>query len=166
MKRTLSLVMACMLAITFASAQTGWVDHKADERISVKFPAEPAEVVAGTFAAKDKDDIAYVLTVVDFVAVANVDSVALAPIKNTPEFTAQLKVGMGQSLPDVTFEDFKITTWKGFSSYTSTGVDSKKQVYDMFMVLIGNKLYSLSTIRPDGSATTGRDDFFKSITLK
>lgn len=95
--------MTCLLAITVASAQPGWVDHKADERISVKFPSDPAEVVAGTFAAKDKDDIAYVLTVVDFVQVANVDSVALAPIKNTPEFTAQLKVGMAQSLPDVTF---------------------------------------------------------------
>lgn len=158
--------MTCLLAITVASAQTGWVDHKADERISVKFPSDPAEVVAGTFAAKDKDDIAYVLTVVDFVQVANVDSVALAPIRNTPEFTAQLKVGMAQSLPDVTFDDFKIGTWKGFSSYTSTGVDSKKQVYDMFMVLIGNKLYSLSTIRPDGSPTEGRDSFFNSVTLQ
>jgi hypothetical protein len=166
MKRTLSLVMACLLAITVASAQTGWVDHKADERISVKFPAEPAEVVVGTFAAKDKDNIAYVLTVVDFVKVANVDSAALAPVKNTPEFTSQLKVGMAQSLPDVTFEDFKISNWRGNTSYTSTGVDSKKQIYDMFMLLIGSKLYSLSTIRPDGSPTTGRDDFFKSVTLK
>ncbi|MFB9842110.1 hypothetical protein [Mucilaginibacter ginsenosidivorans] len=166
MKRALSLVMACMLAITVASAQTGWVDHKADERISIKFPADPAEVIAGTFVAKDKDEVAYVFTVVDFVAVANIDSVALAPIKNTAAFTDQLKVGMAQSLPDVTFDDFKIGTWKGFTSYTSTGVDSKKQIYDMFMILVGNKLYSLSTIRADGTSTVGRDSFFQSLTLQ
>jgi len=165
MKRVLTLIIASVFAVTIANAQTGWINHQGDERISVKFPAQPTEVVAGTFASSDKDSVSYVFTIVDFVKVANIDSVALAPIKDSPEFTSQLKVGMGQSLPDVTFEDFKIGKWKGFTSYTSTGVDSKKQVYDMFMFLVGNKLYSLSTIRHSGSATTGRDNFFNSVTL-
>lgn len=157
--------MVVLLAVTVVQAQDNWVDHKGDERISVKFPTEPREVITGTFAAKDKDSVAYVFTIVDFVQVAGIDSTALAPIKATPEFAAQLKSGMGQSLPDVKFDDFKLGTWKGFTCYTSTGVDSQMKKYDMFMFIIGNKLYSLSTIIGNGASLEGRDAFFKSVML-
>lgn len=165
MKKAYTLVIACFFAITIAHAQTGWVDHKGDERISLKFPAAPAEVSPGSFAAHDNDSVVYVFTIVDFVKVAGIDSTTLAPIKTTPEFTSQLKMGIGQTLPDVTFEDFKIGTWKGFSSYSSTGTDSKKRIYDMWMVLIGNKLYSLTTVRGGTAGTEGRDNFFNSVKL-
>jgi hypothetical protein len=89
----------------------------------------------------------------------------LAPMKTTPEFAAQLKTGMKQSLPDVDFPDFTIGTWKGFTSYSSTGLDSKKKKYDMFMFIIGNNLYSVSTVRNDGVSTTGRDNFLNSIVV-
>ncbi len=159
------LIVATVFAVTLANAQTGWVDHTADNRISLKFPAEPREVAAGSFAANDKDSVVYVFTMVDFVQVAGIDSVALAPMKNTPEFAAQLKTGINQSLPSVDFEDFKIGTWRGFTSYTSTGVDPQKKKYDMFMVIIGNKLYSFSTVRADGAGMEGHDKFLKSIVL-
>src|ERR1700744_642124 len=147
MKKILNLISVLLFTVTTIHAQTGWVDHKADNRISVKFPTLPQEVVAGTFASRDKDSLSYVLTVVDFVAVANIDSTALAPMKDKPEFTAQLKQGVGSSLPNVALDDFKISKWKGFTSYTTTGVNSKEKskIY-MFMILIGNKMYSLSTI--------------------
>jgi len=165
MKKLITLVTAVLLTVTIVHAQEGWVTHKGDNRISVKFPTEPKEVVAGTFAAKGKDSVAYVFTIVDFVAVAGIDSTALAPIKETPEFASQLKNGIGQSLPDVQLEDFKIGTWKGFTSYTTTGTDSKKKQYDMFMFIIGNKLYSISTIVAGGASLEGRDTFFKSVML-
>ncbi|HTD99426.1 MAG TPA: hypothetical protein VK668_09060 [Mucilaginibacter sp.] len=165
MKKIITLVIAVLLAATFVHAQEGWVTHKGDNRISVKFPAEPSEVIAGTFAAKDKDSVVYVFTIVDFVQVAGIDSTALAPLKATPEFATQLKTGISQSLPDVQMEDFKIGTWKGFTSYTSTGVDSKKKQYDMFLFIIGNKLYSASTIIANGGSLEGRDIFLKSIRL-
>jgi hypothetical protein len=165
MKKIFTLIIASLFAITIANAQNGWVDHKGDERISVKFPVEPTEVVPGTFAAHDKDSVAYVFTIVDFVKVAGIDSTVLNPIKNTTQFTDQLKVGISQSLPNVTLDDFKIGTWKGFSTYSTTGTDLKKRKYDMWMVLIGNKMYSLTSVRGDTANTQGRDNFFNSLKL-
>jgi hypothetical protein len=166
MKKTLWLFIITFVCVTFVYAQDGWVSHKADNRISVKFPDEPKEVVAGTFATHDKDSVGYALTVIDFVAVAGIDSVTLAPLKDTPQFAAQLKQGMGSSLPGVVLDDFTIGKWKGFTSYTTAGVSSaqKTKMY-MFMVLIGNKMYSLSTVVPDGKSPKGRDNFFSSLTL-
>ena len=166
MKKILTLVIAALLTVTIAQAQDGWVSHKADDRISVKFPNEPKEVVAGTFASHGKDSVSYIFTMVDFVTVANLDSVALKPMQDSPEFAAQLKQGIGSSLPNVTLDDFKIDKWKGHSSYTTTGVSTaQKSKYYMFMVLVGNKMYSLTTVVPDGAATKGRDDFFASLAL-
>ena len=165
MKKIYFLILTVLITITIANAQDGWVTHVGDNRISVKFPSEPKELTPGSFIAVDKDSAAYVFTIVDFVKVAGIDSVALAPMKTTPEFAAQLKTGMKQSLPDVDFPDFSIGTWKGFTSYSSSGLDSKKKKYDMFLFIIGNKLYSVSTVRNDGVSTKGRDDFFNSIQL-
>jgi len=166
MKKIISLVILTVVSITFAFAQTAWVNHKADNRISVKFPVEPKEVVAGTFAVHDKDSLAYILTVVDFVAVANIDSAALALMQDTPDFAAQLKQGISSTLHDVALDDFKIGKWKGHTTYTSSGLNSKdKSQLFTYMVLVGNKLYSLSTIVPAGKPIAGRDEFFSSLTL-
>ena len=166
MKKIISLVILTVVSVTFAFAQTAWVTHKADNRISLKFPNEPKEIIAGTLAAHDKDSLTYVFTVVDFVAVAGIDSTALAPMKDSPEFATQLKQGMSSSLPNVTLDDFKISKWKGQTSYTSSGINNKdkSQLYT-FMVLIGNKMYSLSIVVPAGKPTAGRDEFFSSLTL-
>ena len=161
MKKIFTLVIAAMLTVTITHAQNGWVTHQADDRISVKFPSEPKELTPGSFIALGADSVAYVFTVVDFVKVAGIDSVALAPVKATPEFAAELKTGMKQSLPDVNLSDFKISTWKGFTCYTSSGIDSKNKEYDMFMFIIGNKLYSLSTVIANGASLKGQDRFFR-----
>jgi hypothetical protein len=166
MKKIISMVILTVVSVTFTFAQTAWITHKADNRISVKFPGEPKEVIAGTFAMRDKDSVAYVFTVVDFVAVAGIDSTALAPMQDSPEFASQLKTGITSSLPGVAIDDFKVGKWKGHSSYTTSGVNTKdKSKMYMFMVLIGNKLYSLSAVIPEGKAITSRDEYFASLTL-
>ncbi len=164
MKNLYVLVISLFITITAANAQDSWVTHKGDNRISLKFPSEPKELTPGSFIAV-KDSTAFVFTIVDFKVVSNIDSVALAPIKATREFAEQLKTGLNQSLPDVTFEDLAIGTWKGFTSYTSTGVDSKKKRYDMFMFIIGSKLYSVSSISSAGVSNQGQKDFVNSIIL-
>jgi hypothetical protein len=166
MKKIIWLFIITFVSVTFVYAQDAWVHHMADNRISVKFPNEPKEVMAGTFATHDKDSVGYALTVVDFVTVAGIDSVTLAPMKDTPQFAAQLKQGMGSSLPGFVLDDFIIGKWKGFTSYTTAGVNSaqKTKMY-LFMVLIGNKMYSLSNVVPDGKSTKGCDQFFSSLTL-
>lgn len=161
------MLVAFILTAPIAKAQTGWITHKGDERVSVKFPAEPREAIPGTFIATDKDSTGYVFTIVDFVKIAGIDSVALAPMKDTQEFADQLKVGMVQSLPNVVFDDFKIGKWKGFTHYTSTGYSSEqKRKYYLFMFIIGSKLYNASAVIPDGVGIKGRDDFWASIVVK
>jgi len=166
MKKIGAFFITLLITAGIANAQDGWVTHIADNRVSVKFPSEPKELTPGSFITSDNAGVAYVFTMVDFVKVAGIDSVALAPVKTTPEFAAQMKTSMLESLPGVDMADFTIGTWKGFTSYTSTGTDAAKKKYDMFMVIIGNKLYSVSTIATDGASTTGRDAFFGSLTVK
>lgn len=166
MKNIFALFIMMILAAGIAHAQDGWVTHKGDERVSVKFPSEPFEQVPGSFMVVSKDSsMAYVFTIVDFLKVAGVDSVALAPVKNTPLFAGQLKTGLMSTLKGVDMTDFTIGNWKGFTSYTGSGADAKKKKYDFFMLLIGNKLYSLTTIRAYNLPADNRDTFFNSVML-
>ena len=165
MKKIYLLLLPFLITVTFVNAQGGWVTHKADDKVSIKFPSEPIEYTPGSFTAFDKDSVAYIFTLVDFKKVANIDSETLAPIKNTPEFAAQLKSGIKQSLPNVDFADFVIGTWKGFTSYSSSGLDPEKKKYDMFMFIIGNKLYSASTVSAPGVSSESHDNFVNSIVL-
>jgi hypothetical protein len=165
MKTIYILIISLFITITAANAQDGWVTHKGDNRISLKFPSEPKELTPGSFIAISEDSTAFIFTIVDFSVVANLDSAALAPMKTSPEFAEQLKTGLNQSLPDVTFQDFTIGAWKGFTSYTSIGVDSKKKRYDMFMFIIGSKLYSVSSVSNNGVSSQGHNDFVNSIML-
>jgi hypothetical protein len=166
MKKILSLVTIAMLTVTVIRAQNGWITHKGDDRVSVKFPSEPKETVPGTFvsiASKDSS-IVYVFSIVDFTKFG-IDSAALVPLKTIPQFAAQLKAGIKKSIPAADFEDIKISTWKGFTSYTTSGTDSKAKKYDMFMFIIGSKLYSLSTVRLSGVDVKGRDDYFAAVEI-
>jgi len=163
MKNIYILVISLFIITTTARAQTGWVTHKGDERISLKFPVEPKELTPGSFIAVDKDSVAYVFTIVDFKVVANLDSAALAPIKTSPEFADQLKTGMKTSLPDVDLPDFAVGTFKGFTSYSSIGFDSKKKKYNFFMFIVGSKLYSVSTVSKEGASAQGPANFVNSV---
>jgi hypothetical protein len=124
------------------------------------------ERIKGTFIATSKDtSIAYVFTVVDFAVTAGIDSTAIAPYKTTPEFASQLKAGILKNLPTVELEDFKIGTWKGFTNYTSTGVDNKSKKYFLFMFIIGNKLYSVSSILAPNADIKKKDEFVSTVEI-
>lgn len=166
MKKLITLLFIIIIAGNITHAQTNWITHKADNRVSLKFPTQPVERIKGTFIATSKDSsIAYVFTVVDFAATAGIDSTSIAPYKTTPEFAAQLKAGIVKSLPTVELEDFKIGTWKGFTSYTSTGVDNKSKKYFLFMFIIGNKLYSVSSILASNADFKKKDEFVSTIEI-
>ena len=165
MKKIYTLIIALLITVGIANAQDSWVTHVADNRVSVKFPVEPKELTPGSFITTDKAGVAYVFTVVDFVQVAGIDSVALKPMKATREFAAQMKTGLLQSLPGVDMADFTIGTYKGFTSYTSTGTDAAKKRYNMFMFIIGNKLYSVSTVAPESSSKVAQENFVGSIVI-
>jgi hypothetical protein len=164
MKKTLLLISLFAFSVTAIYAQTGWVTHKCDERVSVKFPIEPKELQPGTVMAAPDSSMVYILTIVDFTQFG-MDSVALAPVKTTPEFAEQIKTGMTGSMPGVTLDDFKIGDWKGFTTYTSAGVNAKRKKFDVLMILVGTKMYSLSTVRLEGIPAKSKDDYFASVML-
>ena len=66
MKYLFLLYISLFINITAVNAQDGWVTHKGDNRISVKFPTTPKELTPGSFIAFDKDSAAYVFTIFDF----------------------------------------------------------------------------------------------------
>jgi hypothetical protein len=167
MKKILVLLVAIvLLTIAVVRAQQPWVTHKVNDRVSIKFPSTPREFIPGSFMSVVPDSsVVYIFTVVDFAEVANLDSAALAPVKATPEFAAELKTGMKRSLPDVNFSDFAIGDFKGFTSYSTSGLDSKKKRYDMFMFIIGTNFYSLSIVTAYGGLLENRDKFFASIQI-
>jgi hypothetical protein len=167
MKKPLTMLVAVvLLTLTVVHAQQPWVSHKVNNRVSFKFPSTPREFIPGSFMSVSPDSsVVYIFTLVDFAKVANLDSAALAPVKATPEFAAELKKGMKQSLPDVSLSDFAIGKFNGFTSYSSWGFDPKKKRYDMFMFIIGTNFYSFSTVTTYGTLLSSRDRFFASIRL-
>lgn len=165
MKKKYFLLLIFLITLTLSKAQDGWITHKGDDRISIKFPTEPSELTPGSVIAIGKDSMGYVFTIVDFKKVADIDSLAIAPIKDTPEFAGQIKAGMKGTLPNVDFPDFTISKWKGSKSYSSCGHDSKNGNYILFMFIIGNKLYSVSTISASGISTEANSIFVNSIIL-
>ena len=165
MKKLLVLYILPIFILTGCQhAQSGWVTHKVDERITIKFPSSPKQLKPGSFLALGKNG-SYVFTLVNFMQVAGIDSTALAPVKATSAFAAQMKTGLKKTLPDVTLDDFKIGKWNGFTSYTTSGFDSKKKRYDLFMFIIGDNLYSLSAVTANGASLKEKDTFFSSVTL-
>jgi hypothetical protein len=167
MKKMLLLIFTILFAGTIVQAQDSWVSQKIDNRVSIKFPSQPTDDGAGSFVAVAPDSsVAYIFTLVDFAKIANLDSAGLAPIKATPEFAAQLKKGFKQSMPSVDLADLTIGTYKGFTSYSTSGFDAKKKRYDMFMFIIGTNFYSLTTVTVYGALLESRDKFFASITMQ
>jgi len=163
-KKSLFLLIAILFIAAIAKAQTGWVTHKIDSKITVKFPSEPNEPKPGIFNSISKDSTNCICTRVEFGKIG-LDSAALAAVKTTPEFVAEVKVGMKQSLPDVDLEDLKIGTWKGFTSYTTSGVNPKGKRIDYFMFIIGSDVYTLVTIRNIAVNANDKDAFFASVEL-
>ena len=166
MKKILNVIVIVLLACTLTHAQQGWVNHKVDNKVSLKFPYPPKDLTPGTVVSISPDSsMVYIFTIVDFAKVAGLDSATLTPLETTPEFTAQLKGGIKQSLPNVDLSDFTIGTFNGFTSYTTSGSDAKKKRYDMFMFIIGTNFYSLSTVSKEGKSLDTRDKFFTSVTV-
>lgn len=167
MKKTLLFILIVLATVMESQAQTtGWTTKKLDERLSVKFPYEPKEFQAGSFMSLSKDsNIVYIVTIVDFKKNFNVDSVAIAPLKETPEFAGQLKTGLTTSMPKVTLADMVMGKWHGFTSYTTTGVDTDKKIYNIQMILVGNKMYSFSTIRRDDKYLSDKEYFLKNFSV-
>jgi hypothetical protein len=166
MKKVAVLVAILVCLISSAHAQNGWVTFKADSKVSIKFPIEPLLLDANTYCVIDSSKKkAFMFTAIDFVKAGGIDSLTLIRQKNTPEFVAKLKTTMEQTLTGVNLTDFSIGKWKGYTSYNSFGLDDEKKRYDIFIFIIGDVGYCLSTVTKEGVPLNDRDKFFSSVIL-
>jgi hypothetical protein len=157
----LLLFFAMMVASTGGTyAQTAWVTKKIDNKLSVKFPEEPTKTTKNgveTYILKSSDSTSYSSALVDFNVLVKLDSATLAPIKDTKEFAAQMKDGIAAQKTNYTFSDIVIGTWKNYTTYSMTALDtSKKKKLFTYMILIGSKMYTLSCLVPDGLVNSVR----------
>lgn len=166
MKKVPVLIAILVCALFSVHAQTGWVTFKVDSKVSIKFPADPSLLDANTYCVIDSGKKkAFLFTAIDFVKAGGIDSLTLLKQKNTPEFVAKLKTTMEQALTGVNLTDFAIGKWKGYTSYHASGLDDKKKRYDIFIFIIGDVGYCLSTVTKDGVPLDDRDKFFSSVIL-
>jgi hypothetical protein len=166
MKRIYLVLVATIITINIACAQSGWIDYRIDNKLSVKLPAKPQSINKSSIKAVTKDSLICIVTKVDFFTTVQMDSTILAPLLPTQEFADELRTGMRGQMAGFTLGDIKIGKWKGYYCYTIEGGNaSKKSKLYTFMVIIGSNMYGLSAMMPDKKSTKDKDDFFSSLVI-
>ena len=171
MKKTYYLILLVLILSSAAKAQTDWVTKNIDEKLSIKFPAEPETVTRNginSYLVKGKDSIAYSTTLVDFKVVAHLDSATLAPVKDKQEFADGMMAGMAKKKTNYTFGAVTIGKWKTYTTYSvSASENANKSTLWLKMILIGSKMYTLSCRVPANTVTKNNEVFLDSVeTLK
>ncbi|MDB4902873.1 MAG: hypothetical protein JWQ63_2154 [Mucilaginibacter sp.] len=166
MKKTFFFLVATILFLNIAQAQTGWINYKIDNKLSIKVPAEPTKLDENSVFVKTKDSSVYVIAVVDIFKLAGLDSATIASQSPTVEFANSFKNGMLGKMPGSTLGDVTIGKWKGYTCYNMDGgnASSKLKIYT-FMLFIGTKVYSVMTILPENKNTKEKDAYFNSLVL-
>jgi len=166
MKKLCLLLLTAIINITVASAQTGWVSYKFDNKLSVKLPAQPQKYGQNSQKASTKDSTQCIVTLIDLKASAQLDSAALIPLLPTAEFASALKGSLLGQKEGFTLGEVTIGKWNGHYSYAFEGTNAAKKLKTYtFMVVIGNNLYALNCFIPDGNNIKDKDDFFASLKL-
>ncbi|MDB5287225.1 MAG: hypothetical protein JWR05_2174 [Mucilaginibacter sp.] len=169
MKKTYYLLLFALMLSAAAKAQTDWVTKNLDEKLSVKFPVEPEKVTKNgidSYTVKGKDSVGYNAAVLDYKVVANLDSAALAPVKDTQQFADQIRMGIASKKTNYTFGDVVIGKWKTYTTYSISASDNiNKNTLLMRMILIGSKMYSLSCRVPANMVTKNNEVFLGSVEL-
>jgi hypothetical protein len=171
MKKTYYLILFVLMLSATAKAQTNWVTKNIDEKLSIKFPAEPETVTKNSidsYLFKGKDSVKYSTTAVDLKVAAHLDSATLAPVKDKQEFADSMMAGMAKKKTNYTFGAARIGKWKTYTTYTISGLEnSNKSTLYIKMILVGSKMYTLSCLVPANMVTKNNEVFLDSVeTLK
>lgn len=169
MKKIHTLLLLVLLFSVTAYAQTGWITKPLDNKASVKFPSEPQKATRNgidTYTFKAKDSVTYTAALIDYKIVANLDSAALAPMKDSQQFADQMKMGMASKRSNYTFGEVTIGEWKGNTTYNLSATENtRKDTLLMRMILIGSKMYALSCLVPAGTDPKNGEAFLGSVEL-
>jgi hypothetical protein len=166
LKKIFFQIIVLLFAVKALQAQDAWVTHKIDNRVSVKFPNQPKEVNPGCFVSTDKDSTVYFFLGLDM-KMLDIDSTHLEEYYHTPEGLGHLKQIITRGFPDSDIGDLKIGTWKGLTSYTTSGINTstQKKIYVFMFIMTNKKLYIQFISIPNGKSTKARDDYFGSTIL-
>ncbi|MES2109615.1 MAG: hypothetical protein V4577_12735 [Bacteroidota bacterium] len=166
MKKISLLWLTFIIALTAAKAQTGWVDYKFDNKLSVKLPVQPQKYGQNSHSASTKDSTVCIVTMIDLKAATHLDSAALVAMQPTAEFAAGLKASMLGQQPDVVLGDIKTDKWNGNYCYTIEGSNAAKKLKTYtFMVVVNNNLYALNCLVPEKVSTKNKEYFFTSLKI-
>ncbi|MBD1385473.1 hypothetical protein IDJ75_09310 [Mucilaginibacter rigui] len=169
MKKKYYLLLFVLILSATANAQTTWITKNLDEKISVKFPAEPLKDSKNgidIYTLKQADSIAYTANMIDYSVVAHLDSATLAPMKDDQRFADQLLAGFASKKTNYTFGEITIGKWKTYTTYSFSGTENTtKATLTIQMILTGSKMYSLSCRVPANLVTKNKDSFLGSVEL-
>jgi len=166
MKKIGLLLLTLIITLTAAKAQTGWVDYKFDNKVSVKLPGQPHSYGQNSHSASAKDSTVCIVTRIDLKAATQLDSAGIVAILPTPEFAAGLKTSMLGQQEGFTLGDVKTDKWNGNYSYTIEGSNTTKKLKTYtLMVVVNNNLYALNCLVPDGVSTKNKDYFLTSLKI-
>jgi hypothetical protein len=168
MIKNLILILAFLFGFIVAQAQNNWVNYKVDNKISVKFPSQPAQLSDGTVFFSNKDSTVKLgMFIFDFSKVAKIDSADLPMLRESLDFIMSAANLMSIKNHCKEPEDLKKAKWNGFTSYTAkgAGMGSGSGYCHILMFLIGNKLYTFGATLSATADSKIKDDYFSSITL-
>ncbi|MBS1524925.1 MAG: hypothetical protein JST19_04710 [Bacteroidetes bacterium] len=145
---------------TFAQAQTGWVDYKIDDKLSVKLPGQP-EITGKGVTAHTKDSLScFVYKIVE------IDSSALAKAISSPGFLDGLKGAMASSQTGLSLGEMKAAKWNGYNRYSVDGTNPSMKLKASFVFLIvGGRIYALGAMMPESHDINEKNIFFNTLKL-
>jgi hypothetical protein len=166
MKKTYYLLLFVLMSAS-VKAQTGWITQNLDEKLSIKFPAQPQKTTKNGFVIytlREPDSMAYSVAMLDYKVVLHLDSAALAPMKDNQQFADQLRAGIASNKTNYTFGDITIGKWNTYATYSMSASENiNKNTLLIQMILIGSKMYSLSCRIPANMTTKNNEVFFGSF---
>jgi len=150
-----------------ANAQTNWILKKIDNKIAVKFPAEPSPIAEGVTGYKFlfTDSSLITASLVDLEQMG-LDSATLAGLIETEDFFEQFKVGLTGQTPDAVITKSEIVKWNNYVTYVVEG-DDKSQNEKLYFrcIFIGAKMYVFSCIFKPTTDIKQKETYFASIEL-
>jgi len=159
-------LIAVIWGTSVAKAQSGWIDYRIDNRLSVKLPKQPITLNEHSVYVKDQDTTIYVITTVDMLKTDGLDSSKLALVAPTTQFANQIKNSLQNEMKGSTLSDVTLDKWNGYTSYNIDGNNSsKKTKFYSLTVVIGTNLYGLMIIQHENHNNVNKDDFFGSLKL-
>lgn len=166
MKKLCLLLFIAFSIITAVHAQTGWVNYKFDNKLSVNLPSQPQKYGDNSQRAATKDSTVCIISLINLKSAMQMDSTAVAALLPTPDFAGFMKVSMFGKMDGFVMGDVKTGKWNGNYSYAIEGANASKKVKTYtFIVVIGYQLYALNCLVPDGNNIKDKDNFFVSFKL-